>query len=49
MHAVAHVAEGADGDAHGLLLVFEGGVLEGAVHDVFGGCVHVEQHDEVVV
>ena len=32
MHAVAHVAEGADGDADGLVLVFEVGVLEHGVH-----------------
>ena len=35
MHAVPHVAEGGDGDAHGLVLVVEGGVL-GVVHDVHG-------------
>ena len=44
MHgAVAHVAQRAHGDAYGLLLVFEGGVLEHAVHG------DVDEREVVVV
>lgn len=41
--AVAHVAQRAHGDAHGLFLVFEGGMLEHAVHG------DVDEHKVVVV
>ena len=49
MCAIAHVAECADGDAHGLLLIFESGVLEGAVHHALHVVLHDEQNDKVVV
>jgi hypothetical protein len=49
VHAVAHVSQGPDGDAHGFLLIFESRVLKWAVHDIVHVREYGEQRDEVVV